>query len=123
MIWKRKPGKKRWLLVILIAIPMVWTIGSGFAEEPPKILMVNPVPNIPQPESPELPPGVREGIIERVAKDFIVISDVAFRLAPKVRYLSEYNGPEEAPSEFKVGTHIRFRIDDQRELTEMWLFK
>ena len=126
MIWKHKPGKKkRWLWVLLIAIPLALTMGSGFAEEFPAILTINPVPNIPQPVSPELPPGVYEGLIERVAKDVMVICDVLFRLAPDIRYLSEYNGTEANPSEFKVNTYVGYRlnVNDPREIVEIWLIK
>lgn len=98
-------------------------MGSGFAEEYPEISTINPVPNMERLESLELPPGAREGLIERVGKGVIVISDVAFRLAPSVRYLSEYNGVEAAPSEFKVNTYIGYRHNDQMEIVEIWLIK
>jgi hypothetical protein len=123
MIWKNKPGKRRWIWVLLIATLMAWTIGSGFAEESNKILPINPVPNIKQPEFPELPPGVREGTIERVERDFMVITDATFRLAPIVRYFSEYEGPGESPLKFKAGTYVGFRLNEQRELYELWLIK
>ena len=120
MIWKNKPGKKRWIWVILTATLTVWTIGPGFAAESNEITTINPVSDFRQPESP---PGAREGIIERVEKDFMVVTDVTYRLAPIVRYFSEYNGPGESPLKFKVGTYVGFRLNEQRELYELWLIR
>ncbi len=127
MICKSKPEKKWWRLVILFIVLTAWPLGAGAADDDPRIQSINPVPDFTQNKilllSPEEKAGIREGVIERVESDFMVISDATRRLAPSVRYSSEFDGPGESPLQFKVGTLVGFRINEKREIYEMWLIK
>jgi hypothetical protein len=125
MFWNRKSVKKvkKWCLVALLMVFLVaWVAGVGVAQEDPAILPINPVPGI---QTPDILNNikVREGTIHRVGDGVMVISDVTRRLAPAVRYLSGFMGPEKSPQAFKDGAYVGFRLNDKREIAEIWLIK
>jgi hypothetical protein len=119
MIWKRKPGKKWWTLAVVMIILITWNVGVGVARGESEILPINPVLGVQVPDLSAMV-KIREGTIHLVGDGEIVINDTHRRLAPTVRYLSEFMGSEKSPQEFKAGVDVGFLINDKREVVEIW---
>jgi len=118
-------GIRVWKKAILVMAILALCIGSSPAAEAPEVLQINPVPD---PQSGEtLTIGGKEivihgyGQINRIGEGDMLIDDLRMWISPSVEYFSLSNGLPAFPEEFSIGTFIGFRVNERREIIELWL--
>ncbi len=120
-------GSRVWKKAILVMAILAWCIGSSPAAEAPEVLQINPVPDLQAAET--LTIGDKDivihgyGQINRIGEDDMLIDDLRMWISPSVEYYSRSNGLPAFQDEFSVGTFIGFRINEKREIIELWLIK
>ncbi len=63
-----------------------------------------------------------EGTIDQINANGYVINDTTFILAPDVKF--RLSASQSTPrSSFKLGTYVAYFLDNQRRITELWLWK
>ena len=113
---------KRAILVMAI---LAWAIGSSPAAEGPEVLQINPVPDLQAGET--LTTGLKEmiihgrGPIDRIEEGDVVITDILMPILSSVEYYSEPDGLPAFPEDFSVGTSVGYRLNEKREIIELWL--
>lgn len=64
------------------------------------------------------------GAIDRIAPDEVVVGDCLYKFSLSIRfYTSSKLNTYANRSRFKVGTWVGYQINDNREITAMWLEK
>jgi len=114
-----------WKATVLMMVFLAWFIGSSPAKEALEVLPINPVPDFQASETRGT--GSQKmiihglGIIGRIGKNEMVISDILLAVSPAITYYSEKIGYDVSLSNFKVGSLAGFRLNSEREIIELWL--
>ena len=113
-----KQGSRVWKRVILVMTILAWGIG---------VFQINPVFDLHAAET--LIVGDKEivihgyGQINRIGEGDMLIDDLLMWISPSVEYYSQSSGLPAFPEEFSVGTFVGFRVNEKREIIELWLIK
>lgn len=116
LVWKTSV-----VMMVFLAWSVVWSPARAVSE----ILPINPVPDLQAGETW----GTRSqkmiihgrGIIGRIGKNEMVISDILLPISPSITYYSEKTGYDVSLSDVKVGALAGFRLNSKREIIELWL--
>jgi hypothetical protein len=109
------------LMIVFLAWSFVWSPAKAVSE----ILPINPVPDFQASEtwgtgSQKMIVHGR-GIIGRIGKNEMVISDILLPISPSITYYSEKTGYGLSLSDVKVGAIAGFRLNSKRQIIELWL--
>ena len=115
-----KYGKQVWKKAVLIIALLAFGPGSGLAGDVMEILPINPVTKI-QVRTPSLAIIHGRGILQRIAEDenAMVIGDIILPLLTETKYFL-FDGTPTYRSAFKVGMLVAYRLNDKRQIIELW---
>ena len=102
----QKTGIKPLKLCVLMLVILLLASALGFAEDPEK--------------------GVidRTGTIDQIRDEDVVVDDCLFKLSAGIKYYTNSKLNTYANrSRFKKGTNVGFQINDNGQVTTMWLEK
>ena len=105
-----------WKKAILVMVVLAWGIG---------VLQINPVPDLQAAET--LTASGKEfiihgrGTIDWIKEGELIIEDTLMPISPSVEYFSQSNGLPAFPEEFQVGVFVGFRLNEKKEIIELWL--
>ncbi len=105
-----------WKKAILVMAILAWGIG---------VLQINPVPDLQAAET--LTASGKEliihgrGTIDWIKESELLIEDTLMPISPSVEYFSQSNGLPAFPEEFQAGVFVGFRLDEKKEIIELWL--
>ncbi len=120
-------GSRVWKKAILVTAILAWCVGSSPAAEAPEVLQINPVPDLQSGET--LTAGQKVmvidgyGQINRIGEGAVLIDDLQMWISPSVEYYSQSDGLPAFQDEFSIGTFVGFRVNEKREIIELWLIK
>jgi hypothetical protein len=105
-----------WKKAILVMAILAWGIG---------VPQINPVPDLQAAET--LTASGKEliihgrGTIDWIKEGELIIEDTLMPISPSVDYFSQSNGLPAFPEEFQAGVFVGFRLDEKKEIIELWL--
>ncbi len=105
-----------WKKAILVMAILAWGIG---------VPQINPVPDLQAAET--LTASGKEliihgrGTIDWIKEGELIIEDTLMPISPSVEYYSQSNGLPAFPDEFQAGVFVGFRLDEKKEIIELWL--
>ena len=105
-----------WKKAILVMAILAWGIG---------VPQINPVPDLQAAET--LTPSGKEliihgrGTIDWIKEGELIINDTLMPILPSVEYFSQSNGLPAFPEEFQAGTSVGYRLNEKKEIIELWL--
>jgi hypothetical protein len=105
-----------WKRAILVMAILAWGIG---------VIQINPVPDLQAAET--LTTSGKEfiihgrGTLNWIQEGELIINDTLMPISPSVEYFSQSNGLPAFPVEFQVGTFVGFRLNEKKEVIELWL--
>ena len=105
-----------WKKAILVMALLAWGVG---------VPQINPVPDLQAAET--LTSSGKEliihgtGTIDWIKEGELIIQDSLMPISPSVEYYSQSNGLPEFPGEFQVGVFVGFRLNEKKEIIELWL--
>lgn len=108
--------KRVWKKAILVMAILAWGIG---------VPQINPVHDLQAAET--LTPSGKEmiihgsGTITWIQEGELTINDTLLPISPSIEYFFQSNGLPAFPEEFQVGTFVGFRLNDKKEIIELWL--
>ena len=105
-----------WKKAILVMAILAWGIG---------VPQINPVPDLQAAET--LTASGKEliihgrGTIDWIKEGELLIEDTLMPISHSVEYFSQSNGLPEFPEEFQAGVFVGFRLNEKKEIIELWL--
>jgi hypothetical protein len=106
-----------WKKAILVMAILAWGIG---------VPQINPVPDLQAAETLLTTSGKEliihgRGTIDWIIEGELIIQDTLMPISPSVEYYSQSNGLPAFPGEFQVGVFVGFRLNEKKEIIELWL--
>ena len=104
-----------WKKAILVMALLAWGVG---------VPQINPVPDLQAAET--LTESGKEliihgtGTIDWIKEGELIIQDSLMPISPSVEYFQP-NGLPAFPGEFQVGVFVGFRLNEKKEIIELWL--
>jgi len=115
--------RKSLILPYILAM-LVIPLSSALAAESMTVPSITPLPeNLPEMfnKRPGIP-GMRVGFFNGIRDGgVIVINDSAWKLASDVRLYRKYGGSPVFLTEFQIGTHVGFTLNDNAQIDVMWI--
>lgn len=116
-------GKKIWKVMLMVTIFWGLICGPGFAGDVAEIISINPVPDL-QVNKPAVQDSPNmiingRGFIGRIGQNEMVIGDMLFPILNATQYF-RVDGTPAKYSEFSVGSYVGFRLNNAREIIELW---
>ena len=113
-------GIRVWKKAILVMAILTWGI---------VVHQVNSVPDLQAAETLTVGDEEKEivihgyGQINRIGEGVMLLDDLRMWISPSVGYYYQSNGLPAFPEDFSVGTFVGFRVNEKREIIELWLIK
>ena len=105
-----------WKKAILVMAILAWGIG---------VFQINPVFDLQAAEtltaSGKLLIINGKGTIDWIKEGELIINDTLLPISPSVEYYSRSSGLPAFPEEFQVGAFVGFRLNEKKEIIELWL--